>query len=223
MQPGLYLVGTPIGNLEDLTARALATLQGVDLILAEDTRHTLKLLSRYDVHKPLQSSHAHNEARQSEAIVERVRNGAAIALVTDSGMPCISDPGARTVAACRAAGVPVFAVPGPSAVTAALALSGFPADRFVFEGFLPPKAGARARRIEAWAQDDRTIVVFESPYRLLRLLEEIAQALPDRPIFVGRELTKHFEEHLSGTAHEVLQAFEGRTVKGECVVLLSAR
>ncbi len=221
MQPGLYLVATPIGNLADLSSRALEILREATLILAEDTRHTRKLLSRYDIHTPLQSSHAHNEARQTDALVRRIRDGAAVALVTDSGMPCISDPGARTVAACRAAGLPVWGVPGPSAVTLGLALSGFPADRFVFEGFLPVKSGGRARRIETWREEERTVVFFESPHRLLRLLGELHEMLPDRLVFVGRELTKHYEEHLLGHPAELLAAFEGRAVKGECVVLIA--
>lgn len=221
MKAGLYLVGTPIGNLEDISPRALDVLREVEVILAEDTRHTRKLLSRYEIHTPLQSSHAHNEARQADGLVRRIRNGAAVALVTDSGMPCISDPGARTVDACRAAGLPVWGVPGPSAVTLALALSGFPADRFLFEGFPPVKAGARARRIESWREEDRTVVLFESPHRLLRLLEALAEGLPDRNVFVGRELTKRFEEHQRGRPDAVLEAYRGRTVKGECVVLIA--
>jgi 16S rRNA (cytidine1402-2'-O)-methyltransferase len=221
MDAGLYIVGTPIGNLNDISARALACLAEADVVLAEDTRHTRKLMSRHDLHTPLQSCHKFNEAQRIVQVLERIERGAAVALVTDSGMPCISDPGARVADACRDAGLSVEVVPGPSAVTTALALSGFAADRFVFEGFLPVKSGGRGRRLAELAEEPRTIVLFESPHRLLKLLQQLAEVMATREVFVAREMTKRFEEHLRGPPGDVLEAFAGRTVKGECVVVIA--
>ncbi len=221
MNPGLYIVGTPIGNLQDITLRALETLRDVSLILAEDTRQTRKLLDRHNLRTPMLSYHKFNEAARAAEIVARLQAGEAIALVSDSGMPAVSDPGARLVAVCREAGLPIAVVPGPSAVTSAIALAGMPARGFVFAGFLPHKSGARKRELAEWGKQTLPVVFFESPYRLLKLLDEIEATLGARNLFIGRELTKHFEEHLRGTPAEIRAAFAKRTVKGECVVVLA--
>ncbi|HMP75242.1 MAG TPA: 16S rRNA (cytidine(1402)-2'-O)-methyltransferase [Kiritimatiellia bacterium] len=221
MTPGLYIVGTPIGHLQDISLRALETLRDAALILAEDTRQTRKLLERHGLRTPMLSYHKFNEASRAEEIIARLRAGEAIALVSDSGMPAVSDPGARLVAACRDAGLPVTTVPGPSAVTAAIALAGMPARGFVFVGFLPHKSGARRRELEEFGRHTLPVVLFESPYRLLKLLDEIESVLGPRRLFVGRELTKHFEECRHGTPAEIRAAYAGRTVKGECVVILA--
>ena len=218
---GLYVVGTPIGHLGDVTARALDTLRGADAILCEDTRITRRLLDRYGIRAEMVSCHKFNEAARTESAVARIRGGAVLALVTDSGMPAVSDPGSRIVAACRAAGLPVTAVPGPSAVTTALALCGFAGGAFSFGGFLPHKPGARAKRLAELLARDEAVVLYESPFRLLRLLDELEAAAPARTVFVGRELTKHFEECLTGTPREIRAAFEGRTVKGELVLVVA--
>ncbi len=228
MTPGLHIVGTPIGNLEDLSARALETLRRADCILAEDTRHTRILLDRHQIRGTLVSCHRFNEAARAAGVVERLRAGQAVALVTNAGMPGVCDPGARIVAACRAAGLPVTVVPGPSAVTAAVALSGFVSGSFRCEGFLPRKAGARRRRLEALRGEPAPVVLFESPYRCLRLLAELREVMPERGLFLGRELTKRNEECLWGTAgelHDRLAARGGapgaRAVRGELALVLA--
>lgn len=220
MEPGLYLVGTPIGNLQDITLRALDTLRGVSLILAEDTRQSRKLLERHGLHTPMLSYHKFNEAARVDEVLDRLRGGAAIALVTDAGMPGVSDPGARVVAACRAAGLKVFVVPGPSAVTSAVALAGFASAGFVFGGFLPNKSGARRRRLAELGAGGLPIVLFESPYRLLKLADDVEAVLGPRRLVVGRELTKHFEEVIDGTPADLRASFAKRTVKGEIVVVI---
>jgi len=221
MDAGLYIVGTPIGNLGDITLRALETLKSANLIVAEDTRQTRKLLERYAIGTPLISSHKFNEASRVNLILDRIRAGAAVALVSDAGMPAVSDPGARVVAAVRAAGLPVTVLPGPSAVTSAVALSGFGGAGFLFDGFLPHKSGARRRRLTELAACPQPVVLFESPYRLLKLLAELVEIMPARRVYVGRELTKHFEESLTGTPAEIAARFQGRAVKGELVVVLA--
>ena len=223
MIPALYVVGTPIGNLDDISARALETLRGVQTILTEDTRHTRILLNRYGITTPTLSCHKFNEASRVEGIVARIREGAALALVTDSGMPAVSDPGARVVAACRRAGIQVTSIPGPSAVTTAVALSGFPAGGFVFAGFAPRKSGALRKLLAQFSECPVPVVLFESPYRLLKLLEGVEEVFGEREVFVARELTKKFEETLWGTASRIRQAFQGRVVKGEIVVVVSPR
>lgn len=217
---GLYLVGTPIGNLRDITLRALDTLRTADVILAEDTRVTMRLLGRYEIRKPLVSYHKFNEVKRAGEILARIRGGEAVALVTDSGMPGVSDPGARLVRAVRDAGLTVTAIPGPSALSMAISLCGMEADGYVFGGFLPHKSGARRRALEHLAASGLPVVLYESPYRLLKLMGEIQEALGDREVFVGRELTKKFEECRSGTAAEVIAAYVGRAVKGELVVVV---
>jgi 16S rRNA (cytidine1402-2'-O)-methyltransferase len=221
LQPGtLYLVATPIGNLEDITFRALRTLRECDVVAAEDTRRTGLLLRHFGISRPLLSYFRFNEARRSEEIVERLRRGERVALVSDAGSPGISDPGERVVRAVREAGLRVEAVPGPCALVAALTASGLPAGEFHFVGFLPHKSGQRRRAIGRLASVPGTLVFYESPYRVERLLEELNELLPSRPVGVARELTKRFEEHLRGSPAELLAATRGRTWKGEMVVLV---
>lgn len=221
LKPGLYIVGTPIGNLEDITYRAVAILKEVQAIAAEDTRETHKLLGRYGIAAPMLSCHKFNEASRVQEIVERIRRGESVALVTDSGMPGVSDPGARMVAACRAAGLYVTVVPGASAVTAAVAVSGFGGHGFLFEGFLSHKSAARRKRLSDLLKNDCPIVLFESPYRLRKLLEELKDLAPERELFIGREITKHFEELLWGKPSELMEKFSGRAVRGELVVVIA--
>lgn len=220
MEAGLYLVGTPIGNLGDITLRALEILKAVNTIVAEDTRQTQKLLARYEIHTPLLSCHKFNEAARVESILDKIRTGQAVALVTDAGMPAVSDPGSRIVTAARAAGLPIMVIPGPCSVTSAIALSGFGGSGFLFEGFLTRGSNARKHRLRELAVLDRPVVIFESPYRLLKLLGEMDEALHDRTLFIGRELTKHFEESLLGTPPELIAKFQGRAVKGEIVIVI---
>lgn len=222
IEAGLYIVGTPIGNLGDMTARGIETLNEASLIIAEDTRTTRNLLNRFEIKTHCISCHKFNEAQRCEEITNRIRNGEAVAMVTDSGMPCISDPGARIVTACREAGLMVTAAPGPTAVTTALALSGFGGHGFLFAGFSPRKSGARLKILNQCADLPVATIFYESPYRLLKFLEEIETVFgAERQVFVARELTKKFEELLLGTAEEIRQRFEGRTVKGECVLIIA--
>ena len=222
MDAGLYIVGTPIGNLGDMTTRGVETLKEAGLILAEDTRQTRKLLTHFEIKTHCISCHKFNEAQRCEEILNRIRSGEIIAMVTDSGMPCISDPGSRIVRACREADLMVTSAPGPTAVTTALALSGFGGHGFLFAGFPARKSGARRKLLEQCAEVPVPVILYESPYRLLKLLEEIGDILgSDRKVFVGRELTKKFEELLAGTAVEIGQKFDGRKVKGECVLIIA--
>ncbi|HEY8202555.1 MAG TPA: 16S rRNA (cytidine(1402)-2'-O)-methyltransferase [Actinomycetota bacterium] len=216
----LLVCGTPIGNLEDVTLRLLRVLGEVDRIAAEDTRRTMKLLSHHGIHARLVSYHQANEHARVPELVALMRGGEQIALVTDAGMPGISDPGYLLVDACVREGIPVEVVPGPSAVTSALAVGGLPSERFTFEGFLPRKQGERRRRLAAAGSQDRTLVVFESPARIRRTLEEIREVLGERRIAVARELTKLHEEVLRGRVSEVLDAIGGRQLKGEIVVVV---
>ena len=220
MSGTLYVVGTPIGNLEDLTDRARRVLGEVDLVAAEDTRRTGRLLRPLGVRTSLVSFFEGNEQDRVPQLVERLRRGSDVALVTDAGMPGISDPGYRLVAACLDAGLPVDVIPGPSAVTASLAISGLPTDRFVFEGFLPRAGRARKDRIAALAAEPRTIVLFESPRRLERTLADLLGAAGDRRVAVARELTKLHQEVMRGRLSDVLERVRGRDVKGEVVVVL---
>jgi 16S rRNA (cytidine1402-2'-O)-methyltransferase len=205
-----------------MTARGIETLKEASLIIAEDTRQTRKLLTYFNISTHCISCHKFNEAQRCEEIITRIHNGEAVAMVTDSGMPCISDPGARIVAACRAAGVLITSAPGPTALTTALALSGFGGHGFLFAGFLPRKSGARRRILEQCSSLPVATVFYESPYRLLKLIEEIGTVIGmERPLFVARELTKKFEELVSGTAPDIRRHFGERTVKGECVVIIA--
>lgn len=217
----LFLVGTPIGNLGDLAPRVRETLASVDLIAAEDTRRTGRLLAHLELRgRPLLSFFEGNERERTEELLVRLREGATVALVTDGGMPTISDPGFRLVRACALAGVDVRVIPGPSAVIAALAISGLPTDRFVFEGFLPRRAGERAERLAELAVEPRTIVLFESPKRLAATLTAAVEVLGDRPGAIARELTKLHEEVLRGRLSELRDLVGGTVVKGEVVVVI---
>lgn len=225
LPPGLYVVGTPIGNLSDISQRALDTLCAVTAIFAEDTRQTRKLLARYEIRTPLISCHQFNEAQRSAKVLDRLERGEAVALVTDAGMPGVSDPGARVVAACHRAGYPVLAVPGPSAVTTALALSGLGGGGFMFAGFLPPKSAARRRLLAQWLEraGDLPVVFYESTHRILKFLADLEEIAPDRKVYTGRELTKHFEESVVGTPRELLDHYQTRSVKGEWVVIIGGQ
>jgi 16S rRNA (cytidine1402-2'-O)-methyltransferase len=218
----LYVVATPIGNLADLTPRALEALRAADLIAAEDTRHSSILLRHYDIHRPVVSFHEHNEARRTAELIEQLRAGKTIALITDAGLPGISDPGRRLVAACRSEGLPCTVLPGPSAVLTALVGSGFSADTFFFGGFLPVKSGQRERTLRAALERGVTAVFFESPHRVLRTLEVLAALAPERPVCVARELTKHFEEYRLGQPGELLQHFTAHPPKGEFTLVIDA-
>jgi len=213
-------VATPIGNIEDITARALRTLRDCDVIAAEDTRRAGSLLQRYGIRRPLLSYHRFNEARRSHEIITRLGNGEKIALVSDAGMPGISDPGQRVVVAALSAGFRVEAVPGPCAFLAALTASGLPTNEVHFLGFLPHKSGQRRSEWQRLATIPGTLALYESPYRVERLLEELVEVMPDRTVVLARELTKKFEEFLRGTPGELLAATRGRNWKGEFTVLV---
>jgi 16S rRNA (cytidine1402-2'-O)-methyltransferase len=218
----LYLVATPIGNLEDITLRALRTLKECDLIAAEDTRRTGVLLKHFGISKPMLSYFQFNEAKRSEEIIERLRRGEKIALVTDAGSPGISDPGERVVKAAIATGFRVEPVPGPTALVAALTASGLPTDEFHFIGFLPHKSGQRRKKLETLRDIAGTLVLYESPYRIEKLLGELSEIFPERSIVLARELTKKFEEFLRGHPADLLEQLQKRSVKGEFVVMIGA-
>ena len=223
LMPGtLYLVATPIGNLEDITLRALRVLRECDVVAAEDTRHSGRLLKHFGISKPLLSYFQFNEARRSEEIIERLRRGEKVALVTDAGSPGISDPGERVVKAAIAAGLRVESVPGPSALVAALTASGLPTDEFHFIGFLPHKSGQRRNKLESLKGFDGTLVLYESPYRIEKLLVELSEVFPEREVVLARELTKKFEEYLRGKPAELLAMAKKRSLKGEFVVMVGA-
>jgi len=215
-----FLIPTPIGNLEDITLRALRILRAVDLILAEDTRTTRKLMDHHQIHNNLQSYHSHNEHRITDQIVQRLRSGERMALVSDAGTPGISDPGYLLVNACIEQGIPFECLPGPTALIPALIKSGLPNDRFAFEGFLPHKKGRKTRFISL-VNEPRTMVFYESPHRLLKCLEEMKYHFgPNRRASVSRELTKKFEETCNGTLEEIIQYFSGKPIKGEIVIVV---
>ena len=217
----LYVCGTPIGNLEDITLRALRVLREVSLIAAEDTRHTRKLLAHYGICTPLVSLHEHNEAQRAPEIVARLQAGESVAVVSDAGMPGIHDPGWRLVRAAVDAGVPVTVIPGPTAVATALAGAGMPADRFVFEGFLPRQPSRRRAHLASLADDPRTLVFYEAPHRLRAMLTDLLLVLGDRPACIARELTKLHEEWQRGTLGELVRLFEQRAPQGEFVVVVA--
>jgi len=216
----LYLVATPIGNLEDITLRALRVLRECDVVAAEDTRRTGQLLKHFAITKPLLSYFQFNEARRSEEIIERLRQGEKVALVTDAGSPGISDPGERVVRAAITAGFRVESVPGPCALVAALTASGLPTDEFHFVGFLPHKSGQRRNKLESLRPIPGTLVFYESPYRIEKLLAEMVEVFPEREVVLARELTKKFEEFLRGKPAELLALLQKRPLKGEFVVLV---
>src|SRR5205809_3138537 len=216
----LYVVATPIGNLGDITLRALDVLRDVDLIAAEDTRHSGILLKHYQIKKPLISYHEHNEAMRTAQLIERLAAGEKIALITDAGMPGLSDPGARLIRECIKREVPFTIVPGTSSILAALVGSGFSTEKFCFRGFLPVKSGRRERELCSAAQREETTIFFESPYRLTKTLAACIDITPDRQVCVARELTKKFEEFRRGTASELLAHYEAHPPKGEIVLLI---
>src|SRR5262245_8281372 len=222
LQPGtLYLVATPIGNLEDITLRALRTLRECDVVAAEDTRRTGLLLKHFGLSKPLLSYFQFNEAKRSEEILQRLGRGERVALATDAGTPGISDPGERVVKAAVEAGFRVESVPGPSALVAALTASGLPTDEFHFVGFLPDKSVQRRKKLEALKNVPGTLALYESPFRVEKLLEEFTEILPGRRVVLARELTKKFEEFLRGKPAELLETARKRRLKGEFVVLVA--
>ncbi|HET6349119.1 MAG TPA: 16S rRNA (cytidine(1402)-2'-O)-methyltransferase [Candidatus Krumholzibacteria bacterium] len=219
--PGsLTLVATPIGNLGDITLRALEILKSVNVILAEDTRHSRRLLNHYAIATPLVAYHDHNEARVTPSLVERMQKGEKMALITDAGTPGISDPGFYLVRAALAAGISVTAAPGPSALLAALTLSGFPCETFVFVGFTPKKPGELAKLVETLAEEPRTTVLYVAPHQLRKVIDAIAARLPDREIAVARELTKLHEDVVRGTAAELKMKFAPTMPRGEFVLVV---
>jgi 16S rRNA (cytidine1402-2'-O)-methyltransferase len=219
--PGtLYLVGTPIGNVEDLSPRARRLLEAVDVLAAEDTRHTGLLLGRFGLKRSMVSYHDHNKDGRTPHLVEKLRAGASVAIVSDAGSPGISDPAFTLVRAAVQAGVPVVPVPGPSSALCALEVSGLPTDRFAFEGFLPRKSGRRRARIEELRADPRTLIFFESPHRLRAAIEDLLAGLGDRPASVSRELTKKFEETRRGSLRELLGWVESHPPRGEFVLVV---
>jgi 16S rRNA (cytidine1402-2'-O)-methyltransferase len=219
----LYVVATPIGNLGDITLRALEILKDVDLVAAEDTRHSGILLKHYQIDKPLISYHEHNEAMRAAQLVQRLAAGEKIALITDAGTPGLSDPGARLVRECIKRGLDFTIIPGPNSLLTALVGSGFSSERFVFGGFLPIKRGQRERELRVAAAREETSIYFESPYRLTKALKAAAEILQNRQLCVARELTKKFEEFRRGTAAELLAHYEKHPPKGEIVLLMSSR
>ena len=216
----IYLIPTPIGNLEDITLRAIRLLKEVDLILAEDTRVSIKLLKHFEIGTPLQSFHMHNEHKKVETVVEQLKNGKTVALISDAGTPGISDPGFLLVREALKEGVEVQCLPGPTALIPALVQSGIPCERFVFEGFLPPKKG-RQTRLEQMALETRTQVFYESPHKLLKTLEQLVTYFgADRSIAVVREISKLYESTFRGSAQEGLDFFEAHPPKGEFVIVV---
>ncbi|MDM7954484.1 MAG: 16S rRNA (cytidine(1402)-2'-O)-methyltransferase [Cyanobium sp. CZS 25K] len=216
----LYLVGTPIGNLDDLSPRARRVLAGASRVACEDTRRSGLLLHHLGLRVPLLSFHQHNQTARIPQLLAALEAGEAIALISDAGLPGVSDPGQELAAAARAAGRQVICVPGPSAVTTALVSSGLPSGRFCFEGFLPPKGGPRRQRLEALAAEERTIVLFEAPHRLLALLEDLLAVLGDRPLQVARELTKRHEQQVGPSVAAALEHFRRTPPQGECTLVL---
>jgi len=220
----LYVVATPIGNLQDMSLRALATLKSVDTIACEDTRHSLKLLNRFEIRKPLVSCHGYNEEKSAARIVRLLAEGKTVAYVSDAGTPSLSDPGARLVARVKAEGFRGVPIPGASAFAALVSVAGFPDKTVTFEGFLSPKAGRRKSRLRELLDREEAFVVYESPHRVLKLLADLSDLDSERLVLVGREMTKEFEEFLEGTASELASELGKRdAVKGEVSVLVSGK
>jgi 16S rRNA (cytidine1402-2'-O)-methyltransferase len=217
----LYVVATPIGNLGDITLRALEVLKSVDLVAAEDTRHSGMLLKHFGIKKAFISYHEHNEAMRTPQLIERLTQGESVALITDAGTPGLSDPGARLVRECIKRELPLTIIPGPSSIVTALIGSGFVTDQFSFRGFLPVKSGQRERELRAAADLAGTVIFFESPYRITKTLAVCADVMPDRQLCVARELTKRFEEFRRGTATELLLYYDAHPAKGEIVLVIS--
>lgn len=219
----LFIVPTPVGNLEDITLRAINTLKSVDVVLAEDTRTSGNLLKHLGISKPMLSYHIHNEHGTVQRVVERIKKGETMALVSDAGTPAISDPGFLLVRECIKEDITVECLPGPTAFVPALVNSGLPNDRFVFEGFLPHKKG-RQTRLQNLTAEDRTMIFYESPHRLVKCLQQFAEFFgADRPVCVSRELTKIYEENIRGTLEEVIEFYSNKSVKGEIVIILGGK
>lgn len=219
--PGtLYIVSTPIGNLEDITLRAIRKLQEVTTIIAEDTRHSRRLLAHLQINTPLTSYHDFNKEEKTPVLITRLKEGNSFALVSDAGTPTLSDPGYYLIKAAIKAGIPVSPIPGASAAIAALAVSGLPTDRFAFEGFLARKKGKRTKQLEALRGDPRTLIFYESPYRIIPLLEAIRLVMGQRRVVIGRELTKVYEELIRGEVSEVIKQLEGKRIRGEITLIV---
>ena len=219
----LFLVPTPIGNLEDITFRSIRILNEVDLILAEDTRTSGKLLKHFDIKPPMQSFHMHNEHKVLDKMVDKLKLGIKIALISDAGTPGISDPGFLLVRACVEEGIDTECLPGATALIPAIVQSGFPTDRFIFEGFLPPKKG-RQTRLKLWSEETRTIVFYESPHKIVKTLSQLQEFVGgDRRLSVSRELSKKFEETVRGTVNELILHFTNKAPKGEFVIVLEGK
>lgn len=219
----LYLCATPIGNLEDITLRVLNTLREVDLIAAEDTRHSIKLLNHFDIKTPMTSYHEYNKVDKARYLVEQMKNGLQVGLVTDAGTPAISDPGEELVRQCYEAGVEVTSLPGPAACITALTLSGLSTRRFCFEAFLPADKKERRWILKELEEETRTIILYEAPHRLLRTLEELLETLGDRKATVCRELTKKYETAFQTTLQQALEYYEAQEPKGECVIVVEGK
>lgn len=219
----LYIVSTPIGNLDDITLRALETLGRVDLIAAEDTRRTRKLLSRFNIHTPMVSYFEHNEAKKLDKLLNRLIGGQEIALVSDAGTPGISDPGYRLIQQAIERGIPVVPIPGPSAVIAALSVSGLPTDRFSFIGFLPRRGGKRRKLLDKLVDLDATSILYESPHRLVGTLEDLLDTCGDRQIVITRELTKAFEEVIRGKISDIIGTLKAGRIRGEITIVLAGK
>ena len=215
----LFVVGTPIGNLADITYRAVDTLNSVDFIFAEDTRVSKKLLNHYNIDKKIYSYHDHSKDSEVEKLTNLLESGNDVALISDAGTPTVSDPGYRLIRECVKKGVDIVPVPGPSAVTAALSVAGLPSDSFTFVGFLPQKKG-RIKKIEQLSEINNTIILFESPHRLLKTLNQLFEILGNRQVAIGRELTKLYEEIIRGNLKDVIQEFSKKSVKGEIVIMI---
>jgi 16S rRNA (cytidine1402-2'-O)-methyltransferase len=220
-KPGrLYIVSTPIGHMEDITLRALRILKEASIVAAEDTRHTQKLFNHYQIHTPLTSYHDHNKEEKSEILLQRLKEGQSLALVADAGTPGISDPGYYLINRCIQAGIPISPISGPSAFLAALTVSGLPTDAFLFEGFLPKKRTGRLKQLNALKEEPRTIILYESPHRLVRCLHDLAEVLGDRRVVVARELTKLYEEIIRGRLSQIIPKMEGRSIRGEITLVI---
>lgn len=216
----LYIVATPIGNLGDMTSRAIETLKIVDLIASEDTRNSGFLLKHFGISTPQTSYHEHNERQKAPELVRFLKDGKSIALISDAGTPLVSDPGYRLVNEAISEGIEIIPIPGPSSILAALVASGFPTDRFCFEGYLPKSSGRLTRRLQELASEPRTMIFFETQFRILKSLPVMLEAFGDREIFVGRELTKKFEEKMRAKISEIISTLENRTIKGEIVIVV---
>ena len=216
----LYIVSTPIGNLEDITLRALRTLKEVNLIAAEDTRHTRRLLAHYEIHTPTTSYFEGNQIQKGEKLVARLKAGESIALVSDAGTPTISDPGYRLLIQCIEADIPIIPIPGPSACIAAASVAGLPLHNFTFEGFLSPRSGRRKRQLTELREERRTLIFYESPHRIIVFLKDVLEVFGDRQVSVARELTKKFEEVFRGKVTEAIEKFQETAPRGEFTIII---